>query len=224
MRRALAACVTLVAALGIGSTPAAADGPDFSLASRPSQINIDRGSTVTTTVTTTPSGGFSGTVTFGVSGLPSGVTGSFSPASVPAGASTTLTLTAAFTPSRNTATVTGTGGGLTRSTFISVGPSPVSDFAVIPLGSGVTVARGGSGSIVIATTPQTGFNGSVVFSLRGVPAGVTATFNPASPPAGSRSTLTFAASSSAPPGTSSVTVTGVAGFASASASFSLTVT
>ena len=56
------------------------------------------------TVTITPVNGFTGTVTFSVSGLPAGVTAAFSPTSVAGKGATTLTLTAAATAARNGST------------------------------------------------------------------------------------------------------------------------
>ncbi|MFJ6623273.1 carbohydrate-binding protein, partial [Kitasatospora sp. NPDC091335] len=57
----------------------------------------------------------------------------------------------------------------------------------------------------------------------GLPAGVTATFNPTSVQAGSSSTLTLSASSTAAGGTYQITVTGTAGTTTHTAQYSLTV-
>src|SRR5262249_8572883 len=50
-------------------------------------------SSATYNVSTTVVGSFSSSVTFGVSGLPNGASGTFNPGSVPAGSSSTLTVT-----------------------------------------------------------------------------------------------------------------------------------
>ena len=70
------------------------------------------GSTVSYSVGTTQVGTAGATVALSVSGLPSGVTGSFSPASVSAGASSTLTLTLSSSAAAATTsfTVKGTSG------------------------------------------------------------------------------------------------------------------
>ena len=62
------------------------------------------------------------TVNLSVTGLPSGVTGSFNPTSVTAGGSSTLTLTAATTAGAGTTnfTITGTGTSATHTTNASV--------------------------------------------------------------------------------------------------------
>src|SRR5215472_16160323 len=51
--------------------------PDFALAATPAAQSVVAGNSTTYTATVTPSGGYTGTVTFSVSGLPTGATGSF---------------------------------------------------------------------------------------------------------------------------------------------------
>jgi xyloglucan-specific exo-beta-1,4-glucanase len=202
---------------------AGAQTPDFSLSPSASSVDIGGGQSVTVTINVVPSGGFTGSVAFSIGGLPSGVAGTFSPTS--SASSTTLTLTASSTPGRSTATITGTSGGVSHTTTISVGPPPVSDFAIAVSTTSLTVQQGGSGTATVSTTPLTGFSGSVTFAATGLPGGVTAGFSPTSVSAGSSTTLTLTASSTAPVTSSpaTVTVTGTAGTATASASFSLTV-
>jgi len=79
-----------------------APGPDFALAVSGASLMIPSGQNATTKVMVTPSNGFDEPVAFTCSGLPAGVSCSFSPASVtpPSGAvSSTLTLTASTTMS-----------------------------------------------------------------------------------------------------------------------------
>src|ERR1700683_4211698 len=104
-----------------------------------SSKSVAAGANTTYTVTVTPSNGFSGTVSLAVSGLPTGVTGSFNPTTVAGSGSSTLTITAGSGAAggSDTATVTGTSGslsngasaGLTIVAGSSGDPSPVS---VIP--------------------------------------------------------------------------------------------
>jgi hypothetical protein len=68
----------------------------FSVAVSPTSLTVQAGKSGTATVTVTPQGGFASAVSFSCSGLPSGASCSFAPASVtPSGAaaSTTLTVT-----------------------------------------------------------------------------------------------------------------------------------
>jgi hypothetical protein len=95
---------------------------DFALSASPASRTVRRGSSTSYTVTVTPSGGFAGMVTFGLSGLPSGASASFNPASVATAGSSTLTVATARNTTRGTFTLTisGTGGGLTRTTAVSL--------------------------------------------------------------------------------------------------------
>ena len=72
--------------------------------------------------------------------------------------------------------------------------------------SNLSVNQGGSRTSTIKVTDQNGFNGSVDLSVSGLPAGVTASFNPSS--TSSSSTLSLTANASAPAGSVTVTVTG----------------
>ena len=88
--------------------------PDYSLSISPSSVRVDRGGgTAVYTVTINPTNGFNSAVTFSVSGLPSGTTGSFDPN--PATTTSTLTLTVDASTARGNYvfTVTGMGGSPT---------------------------------------------------------------------------------------------------------------
>lgn len=67
-----------------------------------------------------PTGGFRSSVAFSVSGLPTGVTASFSPTASTTSTTLTLTASGAATPGTKDLTVTGVGGGLTRTTSVEV--------------------------------------------------------------------------------------------------------
>lgn len=104
--------------------------------------------------------------------------------------------------------------------------NPTPNFAVSASPTTVSVAQGGSKTTSISTTVSGGFNSAISFSATGLPAGVTASFSPASiaaPGAGS-STLTFTASSTAATGTSTVTINASGGAISHSTTISLSVT
>src|SRR5262245_44006831 len=88
--------------------------------------------------------------------------------------------------------------------------------------SSLTVNRGASGASTITNTRAGGFSGRLALSARGLPTGVTATFNPPSTTGGS-STLTLAASTSATTGTTSVTISGSGGGLSRSTTLNLTI-
>lgn len=99
---------------------------DFSLSGSPTSQTVPRGAKAVYTVTVTPTTGFSGTVTFSVTGLPSGASATFSPASVTVGSppgspsSTTMTVTTSRTRGTFPLTITGTSGALVRTTGVTL--------------------------------------------------------------------------------------------------------
>ena len=106
------------------ATPA---GPaaDFTVAASPNNFGITPNGTASTVVTITPSSTFSGPVALAVSGLPTGMTASFSPVSpltVAAGTATSdaLTLTLAANAAGGSFTVTATSGSLSHSTQVTL--------------------------------------------------------------------------------------------------------
>jgi len=94
--------------------------PDFSLAASPGNVSLVQGGAATTTITDTPANGFTGSVSLSASGLPSGVTASFSPASTTSSSTLTLTASASATIGTATVTITGTSGSLTHATTIAL--------------------------------------------------------------------------------------------------------
>src|SRR5262249_4013684 len=95
------------------------------------------------------------------------------------------------------------------------------NFSLSASPASLTVKQGSSATSTITVNPVNGFSGSVALSASGLPAGVTASFNPSSTT--SSSTLPLTASSTAAPGTATVTVTGTSGSLSHTANISLTV-
>ena len=186
--------------------------PTFTLSA--SSANIGLGSSGTSYVYVYPVDGFSGSVNLAVTGLPSGVTASFSPN--PTNGSSTLTLTASSTatPGQYTATITGTSGSLTVTTTLALGIYAPG----FTLSAGTAyIGQGNSGTFGVSVNPQYGFNGSVNLAITGLPAGVTASFSP-NPTTGS-TTLTLTASSTAALGTTTLTITGTSGSLSATTTF-----
>jgi hypothetical protein len=206
--------------------------PDFALTASPTTVSVAQGGTKTTTISTTVSGGFNSAVSLSASGLPAGVTASFSPASIaaPGSGSSTLTFTASSTATTGTSTVTinASGGGVSHSTTVSltVSATATPDFAVSASPASVSVAAGSSGTSTISTTVSGGFNSTVSLSASGLPSGVTAAFNPTSiaAPGSGSSTLTFTAASTAAAGTSTITINASGGGISHSTTVSLTIT
>ncbi len=72
--------------------------PDFSLTANPTSLSFRQGSSGTTRITVNAIGGYKGAVTLSATGLPTGMTATFSPTSVNAGSSSTLTIRSSRQP------------------------------------------------------------------------------------------------------------------------------
>jgi regulation of enolase protein 1 (concanavalin A-like superfamily) len=206
----------------VNSWPGVTPIQGFILSANPGSLTLVQGTTSTSTISFTPQGGFSGSVSLSATGLPSGVTASLNPSSTLT--TSTLTLSAGSTATTGTATITitGTSGSLTSSTTIALTVNAAPDFALSAAPSSVSLTQGSSGVSTITVTLQNGLTGSVALTASGVPSGVNAFFNPASTTG--TSTLTLAASSTAATGGFTVTVTGTSGSLTHTASITLTVT
>jgi len=99
-------------------------------------------------------------------------------------------------------------------------------FTLLSSSQSMTIARGGSSTATITSTPSGSFNSTVALSASGLPSGATATFSPSSLPApgGGTSNLTITAGASTPPGSYNVTVTGTGGGQTHTTAINLTIT
>jgi kumamolisin len=94
---------------------------NFSLSASPTSLTVTWKSSGTSKITATPSGGFNSAISLTASGVPSGVTVTFNPASISSGSGTsTMTMKVAIGAStgKHTITITGTGGGKTQTTTV----------------------------------------------------------------------------------------------------------
>jgi len=191
--------------------------PSFTIAPSPSSLSLVAGSNaVSSMISITGKNGFNGIVNLAASGVPTGVTASFNPASTNTGTTLTLTPSSSVAPGSYTITVTGTSGSLSGSTTIALTVSPAPSFTIAPTPSSLSlVAGGGAASSTIAVTAQNGFNSAVNFSASGVPSGVSATFI--------SNTLTLTPTASAVPGSYTVTVTGTSSSLSSSTTIAVSV-
>jgi uncharacterized membrane protein len=199
--------------------------PNFTLSASLPSLTINRGASSVSTITITRSGGFTGSVALSASGLPSGVTATFNPAST-TGGSSTLTLAASSTAATGTfnVTINGSGGGLNRSTTLSltVNESPPPDFTLSVNPSSLTINRGASSGATVTITRIGGFDSVVALNASGLPSGVTASFE--SPPGPvSVISMFIAVSSTAATGTTNVTITGGGGGLTRTTTLTLTV-
>jgi hypothetical protein len=200
---------------GIGS-------PDFSISDSPSSQGVDDGKNTTYTTTISAKNGFGGNVSLSVSGLPTGASGNFNPASIAGSGNSTLTVTTSTsTPAGTyTLTVTGTSGSLQHSDTVTL---TVSDFSISATPSSQTVTAGNGTSYTANIGNINGFTGSVSLSASGLPSGASASFNPTSVTAPGSSTMNVTTSTATPTGTDTLTITGTSGSLTHSTTVSLTV-
>jgi hypothetical protein len=205
--------------------PSAPSTPALSL-SAASSITIAPGSHGAVTVTSAVTGGFSSIVALSIGSLPSGVTASFAPSAfaAPGSGSSTLTVTAASSVAVGSypLTIIATGGGFEKTSALSLTvPTP---FSVIPGASSISLSRGATAAVTVATSVSSGFSGVLALAAK-PPAGITATFAPATiaAPGSGTSQLTISVASSATAGTYIIPITATSGSAVESTSLSVVV-
>ncbi|HTW45266.1 MAG TPA: S53 family serine peptidase [Acidobacteriaceae bacterium] len=214
----------LIAAL----TGSSSTTPSFSLSASPSSLSVAAGSSGTSTVTSTVSGGFDSAITLSSSGAPSGVTVGFSPSSITGAGTSTATFTVASTTTAGTysITLTGTSGSTTSSTTVSltVTSSAIASLSVSASPTSLTIDRGSSSTTTI-TTVASGINAAVSLSASGLGSGETASFSPSSiaSPGSGTSTLTIKTTSRASTGTRTITITASGGGKTATTTISVDV-
>ena len=193
----------------VGLTVVAAAASDFSLSASPSSLSAPQGGSGGSTISTAVTSGSAQTVNLSASGQPSGTTVSFSPASVTAGGSSTMTVNVGATtaPGSYTITVTGTGTSATHTTPVGLTVS-AADFSIAASPNSLSIALGSSDGSTISTAVTSGAAQTVGLSANGQPAGTTVSFSPASIAAGGSSTMTVDVGASTAPGSYTITVTG----------------
>ena len=193
--------------------------PAFSISTSPSTVSVVKGSSVTSTVTTAVSGGFSSAIALSASGQPSGVTVSFSPTSIAAPGSGSSTIKFSTTSSTAsgayTITVTGSGGGITHTATVSltVTAATTGAFTVSVSPTSGYLEQGQSGYAVVTTSVSGGFSSAIALSATGQPAGVTLSFSPASiaAPGSGTSDMNLSVTRNTPTGTYPITITATGG-------------
>jgi hypothetical protein len=186
---------------------------DFTIATTPSSQSVAEGNSTNYTVSIGNDNGFTGTVDFTASGLPSGATANFVPSSVTSIGSSTLTIaTSGTTPTgSNTVTVFGTSGSLVHSNKVGLVVTGPPNFTISATPSSQTVTAGGNTTYTATITALNGFNGNVALTASGLPSGATASYNPTSVTGSGSSTLTVATTTNTPAGTNTLTLKGTSG-------------
>jgi hypothetical protein len=213
-RRKIAAAL-LVALAALGGTVYAQGGkPDFSIAPSPSSQTVDSGKATAYSVTVTRANGFTGAVSFSVSGLPSGASAGFSPATVSASSnSTTLTVqtSSATAAGSYSLTIVAVSGNLSHSASVALTMQAPStpDFTLAAQPASQNVVQSDKVGYTVQVNRAGGFGGPVSLGVSGLPDKWTASWS-ANPAAGGASTLTVQTQGNTQTGTYSLTLTGSA--------------
>ena len=224
--------VTKTATASLTITGDVAATNDFSLAVAPPSASVAAPGTSTFTVTTAATAGTAESIDLTIDGLPSGVTAVFNPATVTAGAPSTLTLTVdgtATASADNVLTLTGSATSATHTATVSLTITAevvgANDFTLAVNPTSGSVAAGSTRTFTVTTVIKAGTAEVIGFTASGLPAGVTADFSPASVTAGVASTMTVTATSGAAASTGNVlTITGTAASSTHNAKATLAVT
>ena len=187
--------------------------PDFSISASPSSQSATSGSNAGYSVSVGALNGFTGTVNFSASGLPSGATASFSPTSVAGSGSSTLTVaTSASTPVGSyTLTITGASATLSHSVSVTLSVNSGGDFSLSASPTTLQIARGSSKSDTVTVSALQAFTGTVSLSLSGLPGRTSASWNPSTVTGSGSSVLRIQVGKRAHSGTYNLTITGTSG-------------
>jgi PKD repeat protein len=184
---------------------------DFSLSATPTSRTVLPGASTSYTATVAPLNGFTGTVAFSVTGLPSGAAATFNPVSVTTSGSTTMSVStsAATPPGSYPLTIQGTSGPRARTVTVTLVVN--GDFSISATPTSQTISRGAIATYNVTITAGQGFSGTVNLTVSGVPARATATFNPASIANSGTSVLTVDTNPNVQRRTRTLTITGTGG-------------
>ncbi len=187
--------------------------PDFSISASPSSQSTAQGGNVPYTVSISAMNGFTDTVNFSVSGLPSGASASFVPASVSGSGSSTLTVTtSASTPvGTYTLSISGATATLNHSVNVTLNVNSAGDFSLSASPTTLQIPRGGSGSDTITVSALQGFTGTVSLNLSGLPQRTSASWSASTVSGPGSSVLTIRVNKPARSGTYNLTITGTSG-------------
>jgi hypothetical protein len=225
-KRVLLALVTLGVLLGVSRIGAAGvPANDFAVSVAETNATVVQGQQTQFHLTITRGTGFTAGVNLAVSGLPTSSQGVWTP-SLNTSNNRVLTVytTTATAVGTFTLTFTATGGNRTHTTTAQLtvtAPAPTPGFTLSASPANLNLAAGTSGFFTITITRRL-FILPISFSVTGLPASTTATFQPTST-AGGSVTLNVTTSLSTPVGSFDLLVTGTSGSFHATTTAHLTV-
>ena len=220
----LAGCGDKKSSTGI-TTPAAS----ITLASGVSALAVNQGATGTATLTISRTS-FAGDIALTAEGLPTGVSATFTPATVASGSTTSslaLAVSGTAAAGASTVTIRARATGVTEQTAtialtVSAVATGTVSLALTPAAS--TIIAGQAATTTLAITRGGGFAGGVNLTLTGAPTGLQFAFATSNPVTANSVSLTLSAATSVVPGPYTLTVRGNAvGLTEATTSYVLTV-
>jgi trimeric autotransporter adhesin len=229
MRKLIPLMMSLALVVGCGddNDPTGPAGT-ISVSTTQANATVVAGSTTSIPIAITRTGSFSGAVNLTAENLPTGVTATFSPASVASGSTVSLlTLTAASSATAQAAapiTIRASGTGVTSATTTIPVTVAVNGVSVVLGTTSATLTQGATISVPVTLTRLGTFADAVTLAVDGLPAGVTATITPASIAAGSTTaTVILTANSTAALGTHNVFIRGAGTAANVAQAIAVTV-
>ena len=124
----------------------------FTLSASPVSVSVPQGGSGTSTILATDVGGFTGTVTLAATGLPSGVSASFSPGSAAGTQVLTLTASTSAPITSSAVTIPGASGSLSATTTVDLN---------ITAEPGIAPGSGGTTSLTVTPGTITGNTGPI---------------------------------------------------------------
>ena len=222
---ALIAMLALTGGCGSGSSTTTITSA-IALSVSPTSASVQQGGSTQVTGTLTRTD-FTGDVTVGVTGAPTGVTGVATLQPINGGntAQVTLSVSSGTTPGTYSLTVVASGSGVSNATAtftLTVTAAP-SSFTMVVTPTNATVAQGAS-TQVTGTVTRTNFPGDIAITVTGAPTGVSSNVTVSPINGTNTAAVTISAASTTAPGTYTLNLVGTSSGTVVSASFGLTVT
>lgn len=189
--------------------PVTSAPPNFGLRLDNPDLTVATNQTAVFGLTVDRSTGYTGPVSFSLSGLPVGSTANFAPN--PTTSSTNLYITpgVATASGRYGISVSATAGTTVRTGTIALNVTAISDFQLVPTTPILTLNSPGKASTVIELRKTGSVTPTVSFSVAGVPTGATSSLS--STVSNKNVTLSVVTTASTPPGVYNIVVSGRSG-------------
>ena len=203
--------------------------PTFTLSTSVTSATAMAGGSAAVSVSSAPQNGFAATVALSVSGLPTGVTGVFSPASLTGAAATSssLTLTVAKTVKAGTYSlvISAKSGAINQTMPLTLLVNAVPSCTLASDPGAATLVVGQTATLQLACGAVQGtFSAPLALLITGAPSGVTATASPVSLTAGASTAITLRSATNTAAGKYNLSVTASGSGFSQALSIPLTVT